>query len=779
MATNLSMDIDNRRDPLYAAMTSLTGDDICDETAEWDMSLFDELESMGDAEGLLQALESMSHASDLDFGLEIPPWDLDSHGDAISRCTAADMSVGSLSPNASISSVSSPGSVEVLSPCYLHEEVLSPQSLLSPTSVSSDNSVSACVSMATMQQGMSSQPSRAKSANPPRRPINPPPKVCIQPKPVGPVPVPVVHSAMPLQAKTIVIQPLCSASVPMVCAPAERPPAQAPQMQGSQELPAPAPPTFTLPNHVFIIPAPAQDRGVTPGGVHAFAQPRAAQPYLSTAVDRNVSTTSKLHSSAGKRLQRMIKNRESACLSRKKKKEQFLTLEARLKVALFENQKLKSENGSLRTQLDSLVAEVGMRTEEDNNVLKVTAPKRRAVCLLVAVVFVILNVGPMGAGKRLQRMIKNRESACLSRKKKKEQFLTLEARLKVALFENQKLKSENGSLRTQLDSLVAEVGMRTEEDNNVLKVTAPKRRAVCLLVAVVFVILNVGPMGSFRQICLLDILYKLSLFCFFIFCGKKKAGSEQLWISPPFFFLESWPRIRGQFGLSMRSGFEGAGILLEGDPGSSPSTGTLPAGRHLLGFSTMDNEKSRVQETPETDIPLAAERLEESVSEEKALMVVKKNPNFFGAPPPCQPQVNRTKAIRLASELRGWVHRHESVRVKSSQTASSQRKTKTTQKSMEKKASVAEVVTLQYTDVSKENPGSELQVYYARHRSYSDFFEEIQRRGDTFYVVSFRRDHLLLPATNHSKGSRPKMSVVLPAMNLNDSSLAVAPSLSS
>ncbi|KAI1882933.1 hypothetical protein AGOR_G00239990 [Albula goreensis] len=591
MATNLSMDIDNRRDPLYAAMASSTGDDICNETAEWDMSLFDELESMGDAEGLLQALESMSYtgqASDLDFGLEIPPWDLDSHGDAISRCTAADMSVGSLSPNASISSVSSPGSVEVLSPCYLHEEVLSPQSLLSPTPVSSDSCVSACVSMATTQQGRSSQPSRVKSANPPRRPINPPPKVCIQPKPVGPVPVPVVHSAVPLQAKTIVFQPLCSASVPMVCAPAERPPAQAPQMHGSQEPPAPAPPTFTLPNHVFIIPAPAQDRGVTPGGVHAFAQPRAAQPYLSTAVDRN--------SSAGKRLQRMIKNRESACLSRKKKKEQFLTLEARLKVALFENQKLKSENGSLRTQLDSLVAE--------NNVLKVTAPKRRAVCLLVAVVFVILNVGPMG--------------------------------------------------------------------------------------------------------------------------------------------------------------------LLEGDPGSSPSTGTLPAGRHLLGFSTMDNEKSRVQETPETDIPLAAERLEESVSEEKALMVVKKNPNFFGAPPPCQPQVNRTKAIRLASELRGWVHRHESERVKSSQTASSQRKTKTTPKSMEKKASVAEVVTLQYTDVSKENPGSELQVYYARHRSYSDFFEEIQRRGDTFYVVSFRRDHLLLPATNHSKGSRPKMSVVLPAMNLNE-----------
>ncbi|KAM6154543.1 cyclic AMP-dependent transcription factor ATF-6 alpha [Erethizon dorsatum] len=294
--------------------------------------------------------------------------------------------------------------------------------------------------------------------------------------------------------------------------------------------------------------------------------------------------------------------------------------------------------------------------------------------------------------RRQQRMIKNRESACQSRKKKKEYMLGLEARLKAALSENEQLKKENGSLKRQLDEVVSE--------NQRLKVPSPKRRAVCVMIVLAFIILNYGPMS-----------------------------------------------------------------MLEQDPRRmNPNVSPANQRRHLLGFSAKEE-----QGTSDDIIQRNSYRYDHSVSNDKALMVLTEEPLLYIPPPPCQPLINTTESLRLNHELRGWVHRHEVERTKSRRTTNNQQKTRILQGALEQ-SSNSQLMAVQYTETTSisRNTGNELQVYYAPPGSYQDFFEAIRRRGDTFYVVSFRRDHLLLPATTHNKTTRPKMSIVLPAININE-----------
>ncbi|KAL1022885.1 hypothetical protein UPYG_G00033720 [Umbra pygmaea] len=586
MSSDLMLDFENQEQQQQQLMSIETDPantmSMEQDGEEWDISLFDELDDLGDAEDLFRALECVGYDSQApghDFDIDLPSW---------TAYTDGEQSVDSLSPAHTQSSVSSPASMEALSP-YSPQDGLAicSQSQLSPAaSVCSESSgfSEPTLPLAKRAPKRTSQAIRAKPTQPVKRPIQLSPKVSIQPRPVLTT-VPLAHTTAPLQTKTIIIQPMNPAllphsavvkAAPICIQPA--PPIGRPLVltQQAQVLHIQTP--QTVPSHLVTMPTLTQERPA----------PITTPPSL-------VSVT-------------------------------------------------------LNTP----------GSDEDSKV-----------------------------SQRQQRMIKNRESASQSRKKKKEYLLLLEARLNMAICENEVLKSENGTLKKQLEGLQLE--------NMVLKTTAPKRRAVCLMAVLVFLVLNVGPIG-----------------------------------------------------------------LFEGGRGSRLQAGSVHSGRHLLGFSPMTEtpvHTETLQNTPLTDS-----------SEDKALMVMKEDPLFFRPPPPCLPPVNRTKCVRLNHELRGWVHRHEVERTKSRRMSNSQYRSTRTISKEDKKSEVGEVLTVQYTDSTEERiPGSELQVYYAPHRTYNDFFDEIRRRGDTFYVVSFRRDHLLLPATSHNKGSRPKMSVVLPAVNINDS----------
>lgn len=93
-------------------------------------------------------------------------------------------------------------------------------------------------------------------------------------------------------------------------------------------------------------------------------------------------------------------------------------------------------------------------------------------------------------------------------------------------------------------------------------------------------------------------------------------------------------------------------------------------------------------------------------------------------------------------------------------------------KERRKSHSAAQKFEISKSDAVRASNENRVQIYqpdYNNAIKYAALFKEIHRQNDTFYVVSFRGDHLLLPALAHNNAFRPKMSLMLPTFgNAND-----------
>jgi len=320
--------------------------------------------------------------------------------------------------------------------------------------------------------------------------------------------------------------------------------------------------------------------------------------------------------------------------------------------------------------------------------------------------------------KRHQRMIKNRESACLSRKRKKEYLLTLEQQMQAYNDENDRLRTENLLLKRKVDSLLNE--------NSLLKkarpITMKTGGATVLLVVLVFMTFN--------------------------------------WT--PFFSLMS-----SSFSQSVRdipSTHHGRALLsLRED---SSEEGLLPTSlirEEVLPESLRWNETWSSNQTDLTDDVAAWKDIRD-------LMLFKKlsDSSSLGKLM-CPSYLNSTESLRLINELRGWVMGHEEERKRQRVVLNmeEQKKAKTQKKyyAPNKIRAAMKRPVEKYVHISDKY---EMQLFNSMKREYDDFINALQRRNDTFYVVSFRHDHLLLPATAHNKTMRPLMSVMMPAIGLNE-----------
>lgn len=295
--------------------------------------------------------------------------------------------------------------------------------------------------------------------------------------------------------------------------------------------------------------------------------------------------------------------------------------------------------------------------------------------------------------KRQQRMIKNRESASLSRKRKKEYLSQLETKLHQFNAENERLKEENHSLKRKLDLLLSE----NEDLKKKSSFTPVKKTA---LLAVIFMLsLNLAPWSS-------------------ILTSERSGIRDQL--------LQ--PRAH--------------------------------TGRQLMS----------VPEEPEYgwDSSDYFQKLHSLILEYGGAEVMRDNrtdllwnmcPTYF----------NKTESIRLAEQLAGWMSRHQEQKKVEKKHERRQKEKQLRPVSSLKRAMRGDITNSnKHLRNHDQDTTYQVQVFSGADTG-RDFLKSIHRRNDTFYVLSFDTDYWLVPAVAHNKTMRPKMSLVMPALTLNES----------
>ncbi|XP_047501674.1 cyclic AMP-dependent transcription factor ATF-6 alpha-like isoform X3 [Penaeus chinensis] len=330
------------------------------------------------------------------------------------------------------------------------------------------------------------------------------------------------------------------------------------------------------------------------------------------------------------------------------------------------------------------------------------------------------NVPDLKALKRQQRMIKNRESASLSRKKKKEYVTALEGNITDLQNENKRLKEDNIRLQQKVSSLESECASLRHALGR-----SPSRKTTTALFAIIFLLsLNLGPLTG-------------------IFLSNESR-------------LSSLKRMmQGVEPSSLGTGFKHRSLLWADEKQASAEEGTIP---------NLNTNTSSM----------------------------------------CPMYINATESLRLETELRGWFENKMDKKKNSNQRPLlSHPKTREGRNRLKQHKNVGEPSQKLSKQVGNEvwnalvppqqpsNKPAPLYhyVHYVEPSTSTEedtsvmatvprltsFLEAIQRRDDTYYVVSFSPDHLLVPATARNDSARPRMSLLMPTPQSMNDSLAPPP----
>ena len=167
----------------------------------------------------------------------------------------------------------------------------------------------------------------------------------------------------------------------------------------------------------------------------------------------------------------------------------------------------------------------------------------------------------------------------------------------------------------------------------------------------------------------------------------------------------------------------------------------------------------------------------EADSEEPNTPIESFNKTTLTHHPMCPMYINQTESIRLDFELRRWIG-GDSDKDHWTKPTKTELEFKPLGEFLLSKPSSVEKDKLKppaknkietkpkWNNVPWQNNNA-VEVFSPTLREHAALFDALRRKDDTFYVVWFSGEHLLLPASRQNNTVRPKMSLVFPAVPIS------------
>ncbi|PFX27867.1 cyclic AMP-dependent transcription factor ATF-6 beta-like isoform X1 [Stylophora pistillata] len=361
--------------------------------------------------------------------------------------------------------------------------------------------------------------------------------------------------------------------------------------------------------------------------------------------------------------------------------------------------------------------------------------------------------------KRQQRMIKNRESACLSRKKKKEYLQSLESKVKEISNINESLRAQNEGLKRRVNELEVENALLRSKHP---ELTSTIKKSTCVLAVVLFVALNVGPFSNLKEqwkFNKADLLPGSVVRHGRALLNYQGDGDVSDIDKPIAFSPFNQRRERKPFAKahpSMLNTSHKKSSLLKSRNVERKDLMVIRNKWDFLGDSRQKRRNTKRNErNPKLRRKIAEKQHNATLDDDQ----------FY-----CPSNLNKTEVNRINEALVGWVRRYENQQILKQK---KQRRRQTKMQSAIKELALrltsnctteAKRKISRHKFLRKHNTASTHAVQlFQRADKFKTFEEEINKKSDTLYIVSFRGDHLVFPATEYNATQRPKMSFMIMA----------------